>query len=145
MTSTQFRALLLFSVATGLAAASIDALFPALLPEALSAAWEKDPPFDPAPEHLWLWVAVLVPWLVASVASTIGMFFFRHWARPLALIVAILGLAESPLFGPELSSGWSSALLEASFLSWGAVLALSYFSPLSQRFARMPARSSLAE
>ncbi|MBI4998559.1 MAG: hypothetical protein HZC22_17025 [Rhodocyclales bacterium] len=145
MTSAQFRALLLFSVATGLAAAFIDSLFPALLPEALSAAWEKDPPFDPDPEHLWLWVAMLVPWLVASVASTIGLFLFRHWARPLALVVAVFDLGISPLFGPELSSAWSSALQEASFLSWGAVLALSYFSPLSQRFARQPARSSSAE
>lgn len=145
MTSTQFRALLVFSVVTGLAAAFIDALFPALLPEALSAAWEKDPPFDPTPEYLWLWIAVLVPWLVASTVSTIGLFFFRHWARPLALVVATLGLAISPLFGPGLSSGWSNALLEASFLSWGAVLALSYFSPLSERFARQPARSTSAE
>jgi hypothetical protein len=145
MTSTQFRALLVFSVATGLASGFIDALIPALLPEALSAAWEKELPFDPDIESLWLWVAVLVPWLIASVASTIGLFFFRHWARPLALVVAMLGLAESPLLGPELSSGWSSALLEASFLSWGAVLALSYFSPLSERFARHPAQSSSAE
>lgn len=145
MTSTQFRALLLFSVATGLTSDFIDALFPALIPEALSAAWENEPPFDPDTETLWLLVALLVPWLVASVVSTVGLFFYRHWARPLALIVAVLGLAVSPLLGPGLASGWSSALLEASFLSWGAVLALSYFSPLSQRFARQPDRPTLAK
>jgi hypothetical protein len=80
--------------------------------------------------------AVLVPWLVASIVSTIGLFFFWYWVRPFALVTAILGLAVSPLFGPELSSGWSSALLEASFLAWGAVLALAYYSPLSQSFVR---------
>lgn len=145
MTSTQFRALLLFSVATGLASAFIDALFPALIPEALSAAWEKEPPFDPEVETFWLLVALLVPWLLASVVSTVGLFFYWRWARPLALIVAVLGLAVSPLLGPGLASGWSSALLEASFLSWGAVLALAYWSPIGQRFERQPNRPALAK
>lgn len=145
MTSTQFRALLLFSVSTGLASAFIDSLFPALIPDALSAAWERESPFDPDIETVWLLVALLVPWLVASVASTVGLFFYWHWARPTALIVAVLGLAVSPLLGPGLASGWSSALLEASFLSWGAVLALAYWSPIGQRFVRQPDRSSLAD
>jgi hypothetical protein len=136
MTTTHFRALVLFSVATSLAGGFIDALFPSLLPESLSEAWDKDPPCNPLLENLWLLAAVLVPWLVASIVSTIGLFFFWYWVRPFALVTAILGLAVSPLFGPELSSGWSSALLEASFLAWGAVLALAYYSPLSQSFVR---------
>jgi MFS family permease len=134
MTPTLFRALILFSVATGLAGGFIDSLFPFLLPEALSAAWDKEPPPSLLIENLWLLAAVLGPWLIASIVSTLGLFFFWHWVRPFAIVVAVLSLAVSPLFGPALTSGWSSALLEASFLTWGAVLALAYCSPLSQRF-----------
>lgn len=136
MTTTQFRALILVSVATSLAGGFLDSLFPSLLPDAFSAAWEKELPSSPLIENLWLLAAVLGPWLVASIVSTIGLFFFWHWVRPFALIVAVLSLAVSPLFGSTLTSGWSSALLEASFLTWGAVLALAYCSPLSQRFVR---------
>jgi hypothetical protein len=77
---------------------------------------------------------MLLPFLVAGIAGAIGMFFFRRWARTLSLAVLAIGFAAGPFLGPTLSSGLSYALIEFAATTWGAVMAIAYFSPLSQRF-----------
>lgn len=132
MTPTIFRGLVVLSVLLSIASATIDALLPSLLPHALSQAYENVP--LPAMAETPLWLVLLVPWLGVAMVSTVGLFFFKGWARLLSFLSTTFGFALYPLLGITLSSGWSSALSDASWVTWGAVLALAYYSPLSGRF-----------
>lgn len=134
MTSAYFRALILVSVAAGFAGSFVDCLFPSLISAALSAALENEPPPALLAESPWLWLAILCPLVIAGIASTIGLFLFRPWARTLSLGVLGIGFAVAPFIGSTLSSGLAYALLEFAATTWGAVLAIAYFSPLNQRF-----------
>jgi hypothetical protein len=46
-----------------------------------------------------------------------------------------LGMLFNPLFGLSMESGWARLLLDLSSILWGAVLAMSFVSSLSGRFA----------
>ncbi|HQU98415.1 MAG TPA: hypothetical protein PLV19_04500 [Nitrosomonas sp.] len=135
MSPTYFRGLVLTSLVLTIAAATIDWLFPSLISQALTDAMQNEPPTEFIENQPFLALAVFLPWLLAAVASTIGLLFFKRWARVVALYSTLIGFAFYPFFGATVSSAFASALSEASFLVWGAVLALAYFSPISERFA----------
>ena len=137
---TLFRALLLASVGTGLAGSFIDLIFPSLIPAPLSAAFEALPE-TPAPAVFGASVLILVTF-GGTVASIVGLYHFQPWSRPLAIVMTLLSLLFFPLLGASISSGWSSLLLEVSTTLWGAVIAMSYVSSLSERFdSRISPRS----
>lgn len=129
---TLFRTLLLASVVTGLAGSFIDLVFPSLIPESLSAAFDALPE-TPAPAVFGASVLVLVTF-GGTVAAIVGLYHFQPWSRPLAVVMSLLSLLFFPLLGASIASGWSSLLLEISTTLWGAVLAMSYVSSLSERF-----------
>jgi hypothetical protein len=133
MTTTLFRAILLFAVLAGLAAGTIDALCPSLIPESLATASMNQPDLLTTTDG-WVSVSLLTAWAAASIISTIGLFFFWPWARPVALLSTLVGVPIPLLTGAAVYSGWSTALLEVSSIAWGAVLAFAYFSSLSARF-----------
>jgi len=134
MTSAYFRALIVISVATGLAGGFVDLLFPSLVSPSLSAAIENEPSPTFLSESPWLLLLLVAPVSIAGIASTVGLFFFRQWARSLSVITLGLGIAATPFFGSTLSSGLSYALIEVASTTWGAALALAYFSPISSLF-----------
>ena len=136
MTPTTFRILVLCYVLLGTTAASLDALLPELLPRSIAQAVENEP-LPTLFDNLWLTVAALVPLLIVVIVSTIGLFFFKAWARTLALYSTTLSFTLYLFSGPTLSSAWSSALTDASSLLWGAILALAYFSNLRDRFVTL--------
>lgn len=138
MTPTSFRLLVLCSVVLGLVGGCLDCLFPSLLPSSLTTAFENEPPPALLSDSPALALALLVPFALVLLVSTIGLLFFWRWSRTIALFSTVAGFGIYPLFGQTLSSGWANSLLEASFTTWGAVLALAYFSPLSQRFVSQP-------
>lgn len=140
MTSAYFRALILISVAAGFAGSFVDFLFPYLVSASLSAAVESEPPPALLAENPWVSLAIFGPIVVAGIASTIGLFYFRRWARIFSLVVLGAGFALTPFLGTTLSSGLSYTLIEFAATTWGAVLAIAYCSPLSQRF--LPAGSA---
>ncbi len=133
-----FRALLLASVLIGLAASTVDWLWPALLPLEWQLLWDETPlPWMPEGDFWW-WLLMLVLGacvLMLSVAA-VAMCFFKPWARSLSLWGTALVMPVVVWLGPTMYSGLSGALLELSSMLWGAALALAYFSPLAQRFAR---------
>ena len=133
MSPTIFRILILCSVILGTAAAFLDTLFPELIPQSIAQAVENEP-LPALFDNLWLTVAIFLPLLIVVTISTIGLFFFKAWARAFAFYSTILSFAVYPFFGPVLSSAWSSALTEASSLLWGAILAIAYYSPLREQF-----------
>jgi len=73
--------------------------------------------------------------LVISLTATAGLFMFKPWARGLALTITIASLLFYPLYGVQPRSSLAMLLVNASSTLWGAVLAMSYVSSLSHRFA----------
>lgn len=103
---------------------------------------------EPAPpwmDHFWAFLGIVAVLLIAMLASYVGMFFFKAWARMLALVTTIISIALLPFSGPALSSAAEQTLFETSNILWGVILALAYWSPVvSDRFAsrRAPEASS---
>ncbi len=128
-----FRALLVVSVAAGLIGGLIDNVFPSLLPESLAQAIEGLPP--PPTLALFGASALFLVTFGGMVTAVLGLYFFQPWARQLAVWMTVLGLLFHPLLGPSIQSGWAQLLLEASSVLWGVVLAMSFVSSLSSRFA----------
>lgn len=133
MTDTRYRTFLWFYVAL-MAAAIVSVFFPTYS-DALSITYDREP-------ETWImrnsWVAgsLLGALVVAWLVGLIGLFGFKTWARPLSLYSTLAGFLVYPFLGASLSSGIESALFEASATLWGAILALSYFSAVSDRFGR---------
>jgi hypothetical protein len=82
---------------------------------------------------------------VATFVAFFGLWRFRPWARRLALIATVVGLLIYPLFGPVVQSGWGQLFYEIHELSWGGILALSYWSSLRERFVKSPGISQPVE
>ncbi len=133
MTDTHYRKLLLIYLVLTAAAIAASA-FPNY-PEALEAALEME-------RETWLWhntwaaFGLYSSLLIAWVIGLVGLFRFRRWGRSLSLYSTVAGLIATPLLGAFLSSGLESSLYEASAITWGGILSLSYFSPVSARFER---------
>ena len=134
-----FRLFVVLSVTFGLAGVGVDFLFTGLLSPGLASALESEPSLGVVDEHPFIALAILVPWLIAAFAGVVGIFLFKHWGRTLSLYSTTVGFFIAPFLGPVAGSGLSSALDEASITLWGAALAMSYFSSISERFeARNP-------
>jgi hypothetical protein len=128
-----FRALIIASVLSGLMSGVLDQRFPELVPVTVLRAISELP--KPQVE-----VAVSVQLLSflafgCTLAAIAGLYMFKPWARGFALAVTLLSLVFYPLQGAEVKSGWALLLLDVSSALWGAVLAISYVSSLSHRFA----------
>jgi hypothetical protein len=72
--------------------------------------------------------------LIAGLASSAGLLFFKSWARTLNLAATGLGLAVYPLVDHFVSAGLKVCSDQLSTLLSGAVLAAAYWSPVSARF-----------
>lgn len=75
-------------------------------------------------------------WFVLSIISAIGMFLIQNWARHLFLALATLNVVAAPLSGFLVQSPIDVMLSTTNLLLDGAIMALAYISPLSQRFTR---------
>ncbi len=77
-------------------------------------------------------LAVLV--LTGVLAVQVGLFFFRPWARSALLLLAGLRILAAVAFGISIQLPVEAACYEFGNLACGAVLALTYFSPLRHSF-----------
>lgn len=134
MSPNAFRGLIVCSVLFAVAAGVVDALCPSLIPQSVVAALEKETATSIFETNPFAFLAFSLPWLIAVLASTIGLLFFKPWARPMALYSTLFGFISYSFLSPELSSPVASALTEASAMTWGAILALAYYSPLRENF-----------
>jgi len=135
MTSTRFRILLVVSTALFIAAALADDLVPPVFSEELAAAYAKKEAW--VDTNFWPAVALAVLLGGSTVAGLIGLFFFQRWGRSLSLCSSIGVFVVYPALGPSLTSPLAGALDEASSLLWGAILALAYYSQVSDRFGKV--------
>ena len=133
MTDTRYRMLLWIYVALTVAAI-LAAAFPPHS-EALESALDSEP-------TTWLWsntwaaIGLFSVLSLAWLVGLVGLFRFKAWGRSFSLYSTLAFLMVSPLAGSSLYWGLESGLSEASAITWGAILALAYFSPVSERFGR---------
>ena len=141
MSPTVFRSLIGLSIATGALAGAVDLVYPSLIPEGAVlaiAAEEAKVPMSLVATCVGLGLVVLL----SLFTSTVGMLIFKSWGRSLAAATTIASLPFWPLLGVTVQSGWASALLEVSAMSWGAALACAYWSPLATQFRKQGANDS---
>lgn len=128
-----FRGLIIASVLSGFMSSLVDAQFPELLPATLLDAAKALPK---APIEVALSLNLLSFMVLScALAAMAGLYMFKPWARGFALGITIVNLIFYPLAGASVKSGWSLLLVDVSSTLWGAVLAMSYVSSLSRRFA----------
>jgi len=72
--------------------------------------------------------------LVVAVVTVFGLFVFWGPSRYLAMLLWVVGCAIAPLLGPTVESCWVSLCGELSAGAFGAVIALSFFSPVRDVF-----------
>jgi hypothetical protein len=133
MTDVRYRLLLFIYVAL-ISAAFASAYF-ATYSEALTIAYD-DEPETWLTRNVWIGGGLLGGLLVVGLVGLAGLFLFKGWARPLSLYSTLAGVLITPFFGASVYSGLETALFDASATVWGAILALSYFSSVGDRFGR---------
>ena len=132
MSTREFRALVLASLLFQVLAAGVDFVFPTLVPAAIASAIDKEP-LPPGLATSWvMWLSAA--WAVTLVGATIGLLFFKRWARSVSLWGTVGGFVLFPLLGGAYSSGWAGAFQDAAVTAWGAALALAYFGPIAHHF-----------
>ena len=128
-----FRTLMLASLGLSILAFIIDITVPALVPEIVRSA-EEQYWNSTSTAGLTFRISLLVGYVILSLAAFVGMYFFKPWARTANLVLSALLLVIAPALGHIVLSGLAQGLAEIALMLWGAVLALAYFSPISQRF-----------
>lgn len=135
ITETGFRVILGSSVAAGIIGIIVMVLSEASLPFELQRYVSRQSA-GPLSGRDLIVLVIWVPAMVISLIAAIGMFFFWRPARVLALIGTLLALAALPFSEPFVATGLATLFNEGASILWGMVLALAYWSPLAQRFAR---------
>ncbi len=141
MTPRLFRGLILAHVAA-LSLSIALSVFDHGVPPGLVAAQLESVPGWLLDESA-LVLSLLLIAVAAVIAGYLGLFFFKPWGRAVALWTTIIGCLLTPALGPSLSGGLSAAFYDAANLLWGAVLALTYLSPVAQRFRGASPRQAL--
>jgi hypothetical protein len=133
MSSRTFRALYLTSILLGVCSALVDSVFPDLVPAEFRRLDEMQTSAEWLEQAWFLWVGAA--WLIATLASTIGLWFFRRWARTLSvgtsLFAIVLG-AVTP--GALVTSGLANTFAWASAMLWGAVILAAFTEPVRAMF-----------
>ena len=102
-------------------------------------AWSLVAPGSPdaVPASYWLHpvgVGAVLVFGLFTIASTIGLLFFRRWARPLYVVSLIAGLVLIALDPGAATTGVPEALASLNLVVSGIVIALMYFSPARREF-----------
>lgn len=130
---TVLRILIVAALLLPIAAATLDMLAPGLLPPELAAYSESqaEEPVGVAVSGILL-LALVVPLL----ASVVGLWLFKPWARWLYTAVTAAAFLIAPFDPPWVGSSVASSLNDLAILCDGALLALIWFSDLRGRFER---------
>ena len=124
---------MLASLALSILAFVIDLTVPALVPDIVRFA-EEQYWSQGSRGGLIFRASLLLLYVVASLVAFVGLYFFKRWARTTNLVLSALLILVAPALGHIVLSGIAQGLGEIALLLWGAVLAMAYFSPLSERF-----------
>ena len=134
---TTLRLLVAGEILLAIATIAASLLGQSSLPEALRT-YEETRFQDPSLSE-GLLVLLPVVWLiVARGIAWIGLFVFWRPARMWYLLTSLGGLAFVPFLGPYVETSWSYLLNDVMLLLNGFLLALIYYSPLKELYARKP-------
>ena len=102
-------------------------------------AWSPAVPGSPdaMPASDWLHpvgVGAVIVLGLFTLASSIGLLFFRRWARPLYVVSLIAGLVLIAFDPGAPATGVQEALASLNMVVSGIVVALMYFSPARREF-----------
>lgn len=77
-----------------------------------------------------------IPYLIACVylVSSLGLLFYKSWARSLFLVLTIFNIVSAPLWGLNVQGGYDAIIRYIVTLCDGAILALAYLSGISSEF-----------
>ena len=90
------------------------------------------------PQTWLLTIGIFALWIVAYV----GLFRFQNWARNLYLVLTILALFATTLYGIRVVSPMEGVLDLAVNLLDGAILAMAYLSSVKNEFREATVSSS---
>jgi hypothetical protein len=79
-------------------------------------------------------IGLLVLMLVLLLAALSGLLLFKSWGRVAFVLCGVVGFPIIMMNGPYITSGLSSVLYDLSNITSGVVLAMMYFSPVSEEF-----------
>jgi hypothetical protein len=130
MSIAAFRTAVILATFFLIASAFVDTLWPSLLDAPLR---QIEIPLPDLASQWWIGVILLLT-SISIIASTIGLLFFKNWARHVAVASTAAGLFVYPLLGSTMLSGVAASLHEAGTLLWGAALATAYVGEFSLRF-----------
>jgi hypothetical protein len=137
MTKRRFRIAVVVPTVLGLlavvAAFAGESSLPVLLQEHLDQEIDRD--FTTTE---WIALGLALPILAGALASFIGMLTFQRYSRPLSIGVSLVAVVTLPLFGPTVEPGIATALNLLSSMLYGAVIAISYYPPVSNWFEDKP-------
>ncbi len=71
---------------------------------------------------------------IAYLVSSLGLLFYKNWARTAFLALTIFNIVSAPLWGLNVQGGYDAIPGYIVTLSDGAILSLAYLSGLSSEF-----------
>lgn len=89
-----------------------------------------------ADKTTWMVGWLGVTYLIMASISRIGLLLFKSWARLLFVLATLI--SAMPWDGPTVYPATEYLFINLEFVSAGAIIALSYCSPVRERFAANP-------
>ncbi|MFP8780332.1 hypothetical protein [Hydrogenophaga sp. RWCD_12] len=133
MTEKQYRMLL--TVYAALIVVLLAAMFVSPPSDALMVALGNEPKTWPM-SNFWVAGGIAGVLMLMTLIGLVGLFLFKAWARPLSVFATAFALLLQPFIGASVFSGIEFALIGIESTLWGVILALSYSSPIGDRFGR---------
>ncbi len=74
--------------------------------------------------------------LIASIASFVGLFIFKRWARTITVILTALTFIGTPFMGVVVLLPVEAMLFDLSATLYGVMLAMCFLPPISNHFSQ---------
>ena len=129
-----FRVLIITSLLAAILGAVVSTIFEHNHPEVenfLTHMGNKDI-FLQTPDIAAMIVGLLI--LIGYFAVNMALFLFKSWARDTNLILNLVAFLMTPFWGFMFLSPWELFCYDFATFIGGVILALSYFSPLRDKF-----------
>jgi len=135
MSKNKFRLLIVASLMFAILGETYDYIWPDKISEQIiEFAYELEPEIDGAKMVVLSIIGLAA--IIFGVVSFFGLLLFRSWARPMYLAGFIILLPTSLFYGVSINSGVSQVLGDLSLVTSGIILAMLYYSPVSDFYQR---------